>query len=275
MDTEKQDTILVVDDERGVRESFNMVLKDKYRVLLAQTGQEAIDIFVNNPVDLVLLDILLPDANGLDLLARIKDITPTAEVVMVTAVKEIQSAVKAIKSGAYEYIIKPFEVDEVLTTIDRALEKRRLVKEVAYLRHELERYHFFEEMVGQHKKMKDIFGEVLKNKVLMTALLAWFIAQMLKVTIGIIKKKKPKVILFGEAADLIEDALNKSTEGNLPYSLNRAGSFADAVHQASLVVEEGEAVLLSPGGTSFDAYKDFAQRGVHFKSLVMELAAKL
>ena len=158
MNMEKQDTILVVDDERGVRESFNMVLKDKYRVLLAQTGQEAIDIFVKNPVDLVLLDILLPDANGLELLAQIKDITPTAEVVMVTAVKEIQSAVKAIKSGAYEYIIKPFEVDEVLTTIDRALEKRQLVKEVAYLRHELERYHFFEEMVGQNKKMKDIFG---------------------------------------------------------------------------------------------------------------------
>jgi len=158
MDMEKQDTILVVDDERGVRESFNMVLKDKYRVLLAQTGQEAIDIFVKNPVDLVLLDILLPDANGLNLLNRIKDITPTAEVVMVTAVKEIQSAVKAIKSGAYEYIIKPFEVEEVLTTIGRALEKRRLVKEVAYLRHELERYHFFEEMVGQDKKMKDIFG---------------------------------------------------------------------------------------------------------------------
>jgi DNA-binding NtrC family response regulator len=76
---------------------------------------------------------------------------------MVTAVNEIQSAVKAIKLGAYEYIIKPFVVDDVLTVIRRALEKRRLVKEVAYLRNELERYHPFEKMVGKDKKMRKIF----------------------------------------------------------------------------------------------------------------------
>ncbi len=154
---DKRDTILVVDDERGVCQSFNMVLKDSYNVLLAQTGEQAIDIFVNNSVDLVLLDIRLPDIDGLTLLVKLKDIDPNVEVIMVTAVKEIQSAVKAIKSGAYEYLIKPFEVSEVLTTIGRAFEKRRLVKEVAYLRHELERYHLFEEMVGQDKKMKEIF----------------------------------------------------------------------------------------------------------------------
>ena len=67
----KKDTILVVDDENGVRQSFNMVLKDDYHVLLAGTGQEAMDIFKKNSVDLILLDILLPDINGLELLEKL------------------------------------------------------------------------------------------------------------------------------------------------------------------------------------------------------------
>jgi len=153
----KNYTILVVDDENGVRQSFNMVLKDKYQVLLAETGQEAMDIFRKNSVDLILLDILLPDIDGLNLLSELVETDPNTEIIMVTAVNEIQTAVKAIKLGAYEYIIKPFVVDDVLTVISRALEKRRLVKEVAYLRNELERSHPFEKMVGKNRKMSKIF----------------------------------------------------------------------------------------------------------------------
>jgi two-component system response regulator AtoC len=154
---DKRPTILVVDDEYGVRQSFNMVLKDEYTVLLSGTGEEAIDIFTKSPVDLILLDILLPDINGIDLLQKFKELDPNTEIIMVTAVKEIQTAVKAIKLGAYEYIIKPFNVDDVLTVISRALEKRNLMREVTYLRGELERYHFFEEMVGKDKAMREIF----------------------------------------------------------------------------------------------------------------------
>ncbi|MFC1815869.1 sigma-54-dependent transcriptional regulator [Thermodesulfobacteriota bacterium] len=153
----KMDTILVVDDERGVRQSFKLVLKDHYNVLLAQAGDEAIDIFSNNYVDLVLLDIRLPDIDGVDLLQKFKEIDPNTEIIMVTAVKSIQTAVKAIKYGAYEYIVKPFDVEEVLTVINRALEKRRLVKELTYLRHELQQYHSFEKMVGQDTKMSEVF----------------------------------------------------------------------------------------------------------------------
>ena len=153
----KKDTILVVDDENGVRQSFNMVLKDDYHVLLAGTGQEALDIFKKNSVDLILLDILLPDINGLELLEKLVETDPNTEIIMVTAVNEVQTAVQAIKLGAYEYIIKPFVVDDVLTVIRRALEKQSLVKEVTYLRNELERYHPFEKMVGKNKKMRKIF----------------------------------------------------------------------------------------------------------------------
>jgi len=153
----KKAIILVVDDEHGVRQSFNMVLKGEYNVLLASTGEEAFDIFTKNTVDLVLLDILLPDIYGIDLLKKFKEIDLNAEIIMVTAVKEIQTAVKAIKLGAYEYLIKPFIVDDVLTVINRALEKRNLLREVTYLRNEVKRFHPFERMVGKHKKLKEIF----------------------------------------------------------------------------------------------------------------------
>ncbi|EFK12235.1 sigma-54 interaction domain protein [delta proteobacterium NaphS2] len=150
-------TILVVDDENGVRQSFNMVLKDDYNVLLAATGEEAMAIFKKNRIDLILMDIRLPDTDGITLLKRIKEIEPDTEVIMVTAVKEIQTAVKAIKLGAYEYVIKPFVVDDVLTIISRALEKGRLVREVTYLRSELERVKPFEKMVGKDEKMIKLF----------------------------------------------------------------------------------------------------------------------
>lgn len=150
-------TILVVDDEHGVRQSFNIVLKDEYNVLLAGTGAEAIDIFTKNTTDLILLDIRLPDIDGVDLLEKLKEIDPNTEIIMVTAVKEIPTAVKAIKLGAYEYVSKPFVVDEVLALINRALEKRNLVREVSYLRSELERYHPFEKMVGNDKAIRAIF----------------------------------------------------------------------------------------------------------------------
>ena len=150
-------TILVVDDENGVRQSFNMVLKDDYHVLLAANGEEAMAVFRMNRIDLILMDIRLPDTDGISLLRKLKEIEPNTEIIMVTAVKEIQTAVKAIKMGAYEYVVKPFVVDDVLTIIGRALEKGRLVREVTYLRSELERYKPFEKMVGADEKMLKLF----------------------------------------------------------------------------------------------------------------------
>ena len=157
MNADKLATILVVDDELGIRQSFKMVLKDYFHVFLAENGGAAIDILTKNTVDLILLDILLPDINCLDLLQKLKAIDPNTEVIMVTAVKEIQTAVRAIKLGAYEYIIKPFLVDDVINIINRALEKHSLVKKVTYLKTELERFQPFEEMVGEDEKMKQIF----------------------------------------------------------------------------------------------------------------------
>ncbi len=150
-------TILVVDDEHGVRQSFNMMLKGEYNVLLAETGEAAIDIFVKNSVDLILLDIILPDINGLELLVRFKEMDPNTEIIMVSAIREVPTAVQAIKTGAYNYIVKPFVVEDIINIVKRALEKNSLVKEVTYLKDELKRYHPSETIVGKDKKMRDIF----------------------------------------------------------------------------------------------------------------------
>lgn len=155
---ENKPAVLVVDDEFGVLQSFKMVLKDDFKVLLAATGAEALDLFNQNAIDLILLDILLPDNNGLDLLEKFKELDLNIEVIMITAVKDIQTAVKAIRLGAYDYIVKPFDVHEVLKVIRRALEKQDLVRKVLYLKNELGRFNnIFEEMVGQDEKMIKIF----------------------------------------------------------------------------------------------------------------------
>jgi len=151
-------TILVVDDEQGIRQSFNMVLKNQFNVLMADSGKEALDLFARNSVDLVLLDIILQNENGLDLLIRFKELDPNAEIVMVSAVKDVKTAVKAIKLGAYDYLEKPFFVEDILKTVNNAMEKHRLVKEVAYLRGELERNHPFDKIIGKDKKMQEIFS---------------------------------------------------------------------------------------------------------------------
>jgi DNA-binding NtrC family response regulator len=157
MNTRPKATILIVDDEQGIRQSFNMVLKSQYNVLMADCGKEAFDLFAKNSVDLILLDIILQNENGLDLLERFKETDSNTEVVMVSAVKDVKTAVRAIKLGAYDYLEKPFFVEDILKTVSRALEKRNLVRQVNYLRGELERNHPFDKIIGKDSKMEDIF----------------------------------------------------------------------------------------------------------------------
>src|SRR3989338_3520361 len=96
--------ILVVDDEQGLRDSMRMLLEDRYEVHLAASGREAIAVVKKEPVDLVLLDIILPEIDGIEVLKIIKGIDDSIEVVMVTAVITVGKAVEALRLGAYDYI---------------------------------------------------------------------------------------------------------------------------------------------------------------------------
>ena len=148
--------ILVVDDDPGLRESLRVILEDEYEVLDVPDGPQALEVVRSYQVDLVLLDIRMPGMDGISVLERMKGLDEQLEVILVTAVKEVRSAVAAMKLGAFDYLTKPFEEEEVLSSIGRALEKRALEREVVFLRSELARRHGFDEIVGRHAEMQKL-----------------------------------------------------------------------------------------------------------------------
>jgi DNA-binding NtrC family response regulator len=152
--------ILVVDDDPGVRESFRLILEDHYDVVDVPDGPSALEVVRASPMDLVLLDIRLPGMDGIEVLERIKAIDERVEVILVTAVKTVRTAVAAMKLGAFDYLTKPFEEDELLSLASRALERRSLEREVALLRSELARTHDLDEIVGKHPVMQKLHGLV-------------------------------------------------------------------------------------------------------------------
>jgi DNA-binding NtrC family response regulator len=150
--------VLVIDDDPGVRESFRLILEDHYDVTDVPDGPAALDVVRTSAVDLVLLDIRLPGMDGIEVLERIKALDEGIEVILVTAVKTVRTAVAAMKLGAFDYLTKPFEEDELLSLSRRALERRALEREVAFLRSELARAHDSDEIVGRHPTIEKLHG---------------------------------------------------------------------------------------------------------------------
>ena len=150
--------VLVVDDDQGVRESFRLILEDHYDIADVPDGPSALDVVRTSAVDLVLLDIRLPGMDGIEVLERIKAVDEGIEVILVTAVKTVRTAVAAMKLGAFDYLTKPFEEDELLSLSRRALERRALEREVAFLRSELARAHDADEIVGRHPAIEKLHG---------------------------------------------------------------------------------------------------------------------
>jgi DNA-binding NtrC family response regulator len=157
---EKVRSVLIVDDEVGARESFKMILKNDYEVFLAKDAEEAFQqIKVNSP-DVILLDIILPDLDGLKVLEKIKQNDPDIIVIMITATKTVKTAVEAMKLGAYDYVTKPFDIDELRLIITRSLSTKALEQEVKYRREEMDKSFDFGNIIGKSKLMKEIFKVV-------------------------------------------------------------------------------------------------------------------
>jgi two-component system, NtrC family, response regulator AtoC len=162
--TARRGTVLVVDDEEGVRASLRAILEETCDVLEAGNGAEALEMMKAHEVDLVMLDQRMPGEAGIDVLPRIKAADPSTVVVIATAVRELRTAVEALKRGAYDYLTKPFDVDDILMLAQRALDKRALEREVRYLRSALAGgpeaggvAGSFERMVGRHPEMARIY----------------------------------------------------------------------------------------------------------------------
>ncbi len=155
--------ILVVDDEQIIRESLSFVLrKEGYHVDESGNGKEALAKHEAAPYDLVITDIEMPEMRGTELLERITQRTPQTLVVIVTAYGSIETAVAALRKGAYDYILKPIDFDDLLLRIQKLLDHRRLKLENSLLRQELNRTYDFENIIGQSESMKRVF-EVIKR----------------------------------------------------------------------------------------------------------------
>ncbi len=156
--------LLVVDDEEIMREILETLLtREGYRVHLAATAADGLELARTVPLDAVLLDVMLPDMSGLQLLEEIRKLDEELPVMMVTAFASVESAIAAMKRGAFDYISKPFKNDEVLVVVRNAVERRRLVAENTALRQHLQaQAPRFAGIIGRSARMRQVFNLVIQ-----------------------------------------------------------------------------------------------------------------
>lgn len=155
--------ILIIDDEKNIREIFSLLLEEQgYAVQEAKNGTEGLKKTQTFFPDVVLLDMNLPDLSGIEVLAKIKEYLPVCEVIIITAFGTIKTAVEATKLGAYDYLEKPIDNDELLLLISRALEVNKLRKEVDELRSELSARYRFENIIGTSSRINSVFQMMYK-----------------------------------------------------------------------------------------------------------------
>jgi DNA-binding NtrC family response regulator len=154
------DKLLVVDDEQSTRESLRMIFKESFEVLTASSGREALDIVSRVEPQVVILDIIMPGMDGLETLKRLREITVDLPVVMVTATQMVNTAVTAMKLGAFDYVVKPFDVEEIIVIVEKALGQYKLTHELKMLRSELEERYGFSGLIGKSKEMREIYKTI-------------------------------------------------------------------------------------------------------------------
>lgn len=157
------ESLLVVDDEPSMREFLEIMLtQDGYIVHSASSGEEGLELFKVSEPSLVLTDVKMPGMSGLDLIQRLKQINPTVPVIVITAFASAEDALRAVREGAYDYLSKPFQLDDLRIIIRNALEVHRLRRESLELKRSMEEKFRFGEIIGKSSQMQSIFKLILK-----------------------------------------------------------------------------------------------------------------
>ena len=155
--------ILVVDDEMIVCESCQRILEEEgYEVEIALSGKEAFEKMKAHPFDIVITDLKMPGIGGMEILKTFRKEYPDSIIIMITGFSTVETAVEAMKLGAFDYIPKPFTPDEVSIVVKKAIEKKSLMLENIYLRQELQEKYGFHNIVGKSKKMQEIYRMIAK-----------------------------------------------------------------------------------------------------------------
>ena len=155
-----QPLLLVVDDEAGVRQSLQMVFGKSFRVLEAVSADEALRKVTEEKPDVVLLDIVMPGADGLAVLKQMRTLQPECQVIMLTALNTARTAFAAKGTGAFDYVTKPFDVEELRMRVEHALEKVQLSRELERLKEEVGRKYGIDHIIGKSKQIIDVFKAV-------------------------------------------------------------------------------------------------------------------
>ena len=159
----KKPRILVVDDEAAMRESLkDWLMEDGYEVGLAAGGEEAIAMAQKKTFEVVLLDLKMPGIDGLETLKRFKEMDLEADIIMMTAYATVDTAVQAMKEGAFDYLVKPFDPDEVEMQIKKIVAHKELVLENILLRKKLEETYQFDEIIGKSDVMQEVFDLITR-----------------------------------------------------------------------------------------------------------------
>ena len=150
--------IHVIDDEPVIHDVLAQILTSEgYEVEISASGEEALEKFPSQSFDVILLDLLMPGMDGIEVLRRIKKVDPLAAVIIITAYGSVESAISAMKIGALDYVQKPFKHDDLLLAIEKAVERKRLQDENIRLKHELHKRYGFANIIGKSQAMQNVF----------------------------------------------------------------------------------------------------------------------
>jgi len=236
--------ILIIDDEESFRHMLSVILKkERYDVETASNGEEGLQKIAVSPFDQILCDIRMPHMDGIEFLSKAQKAGMDAPIIMMSAYGTVDTAIEAMKLGAYDYISKPFKPDEIILTLKKAEERERLRKENELLRKEVEREYSFANIVSKNEKMQKIF-EVIKK----------------------VAQYKSTILITGESGtgkELVAKALHYNSDrsqkpfipvncGAIPENLleselfgHAKGAFTDAIRTKKGLFEEAD------GGTLF------------------------
>lgn len=157
------DTVLIVDDEEYLREELGAIIEARDRkILFAASGVEALEKLEKKTVDLVLTDIRMPEMDGFELIRQARKLYPSMPIVTITAFASTETAIEALRAGAYDYVTKPFSIDDIRNIVCHALQAQQLFNEVNYLRGRLAETYSLDNIIGQCQGMQRVFDTIAR-----------------------------------------------------------------------------------------------------------------
>ena len=236
--------ILIADDEEIViRSCLRILSEDKYRIDTAHNGLEAIEMVDKNDYDMLILDIKMPKLTGMEVLQRVKETHPDIDVIMITGLNQIDTAVTAMKLGAFDYLPKPFDPEELELVVTRAFERRQLLQENVHLKKEVSARYSFENIIGASPPMQNVYRLVARcaptNSTVMLRGESGTGKELIARAIHFNSLRKDRPFVTVDCASLSENLLESELFGHV------RGSFTGAVSNKKGLLEAAD------GGTLF------------------------